>query len=87
MVWMEYIWIALFNRRYDWLKLYLALYVGIRGNGYELVRNMYSDIIGHVSRKYSLSERLKMALREDSIGEFEILKVIENALPYNRASK
>lgn len=78
MVWMEYIWIALFNRRYDWLKLYLALYVGIRGNGYELVRNMYSDIIGHVSRKYSLSERLKMALREDSIGEFEILKVIEN---------
>lgn len=77
-VWMDYIWITLFSRRYDWLKLYLALYVGIRGNGYELVRNMYSDIVGHVSRKYSVSERLKMAFRKDSIGEFEMSKVIEN---------
>ena len=77
-VWMDYIWITLFSRRYDWLKLYLALYVGIRGNGYELVRNMYSDIVGYVSRKYSVSERLKMAFRKDSIGEFEMSKVIEN---------
>lgn len=77
-VWMDYMGVALFSRRYDWLKLYLALYVGIRGNGYELVRNMYSDIIGHVSRKYIVSDRLKMAFREDSIGEFEMLKVIEN---------
>ena len=77
-VWMDYMGVALFSRRDDWLKLYLALYVGIRGNGYELARNMYSDIVGHVSRKYSVSERLKMAFRKDSIGEFEMSKVIEN---------
>ena len=77
-VWMDYMGVALFSRRDDWLRLYLALYVGIRGNGYELVRTMYSDIIGHVSRKYIISDRLKMAFREDSIGEFEMLKVIEN---------
>ena len=77
-VWMDYMWIALFSRRHDWLKLYLALYVGIRGRGYELVRNMYPDIIGHISRKYIVSERLKKAFREDSVGEFEILKTVEN---------
>ena len=77
-VWMDYMGIALFSRRYDWLRLYIALYVGIRGNGYELVRNMYPDIIGHVSRKYNVSERLKTAFRQGSIGEFEMLKVIEN---------
>ena len=77
-VWMDYMGVALFSRRYDWLKLYLAIYVGIRGNGYELVRNMYPDIIGHGSRKYIVSERLKNAFREDSVGEFEILKTVEN---------
>lgn len=78
-VWMDYMGVALFSRRGDdWLKLYLALYVGIRGNGYELVRNMYPDIIGHASRKYIVSERLKNAFREDSVGEFEILKTVEN---------
>ena len=35
-VWMNYIWIALFGRQWDWLKLYLTLYVEIRGVGMSL---------------------------------------------------
>ena len=77
-VWMDYVEMHRGSlRESGWLWSYLKLYVAMRAEGYQLIRNIHYEVIGHVKRRYMISKQLQQAIEDDDVAMFEMQKTIE----------
>lgn len=77
-VWMDYVEMPRGSLRASgWLWSYLNLYVAMRAENYQLIRNIHYGVIGHVKRRYMISRQLQQAIDNDDVAMFEMQRTIE----------
>ena len=77
-VWMDYVEMHRGSlRESGWLRSYIKLYVAMRAEGYQLIRNIHHEVIGYVKRRYMISKQLQQAIEDDDVAMFEMQRTIE----------